>query len=293
MGTTAEIIAGMLKENTGRALCDSGGEMQADGTVKYGYGRNWERNQSRDFEKEPETVLSWDWDYISVTHNVYHWLKSRLEYAEDLDAEFHEWAEETEERRETGWLQLMEEWVAQLGDTEDEDGESREVGGLYGDGEPFCVNTYNGEDLLSQVIQYVYFEMNDTAYVILQIHGGCDVRGGYTAPKVFEVSGGGDGTDILDNAKATIYCEGREKNPNQTEIPGCEVQPCEMYWYTDDGCHWYAEGSAGLGAGTQLEEYPKTKQEDDEEWTAGHVHILENGDILCPLCGGKLNASAY
>lgn len=286
----------MLAENTGRALCDSGGEMQADGTVKYGYGRNWERNQGRDFDAEQETVLQFDYDYISITHNVYHWLASRLSFDADLTEEFEKFAEATEERKDSPWLQLMEEWAGQLGDTEDEDGEPREVSGLYGDGEPFTVNTYNGEDLLSQTIQYTYFELNGDAHVLLQVHGGCDVRGGYTAPKVFQVSSmaqGDEGTQMFDNARATVYCNGVEKNPNQTEIAGCEVQTCEMYWDTDDGCHFYAEGAAGYGADTQLEDYPQTKEEDEEEWTQGHLHILENGDMLCPVCGGKLGAHSF
>lgn len=66
-----------------------------------------------------------------------------------------------------------------------------------------------------------------------------------------------------------------------------------MYWYTDDGCHFYAEGCAGLNAGTQLEDYPRTKEEDGESWEQGSLHILENGDMLCPICGGKLSASSY
>ena len=281
---TKQVIADMLTENTGRHFLDSGSA----------YGRNWERNQGRSFDAEPETVCKFDYDYISVTHNVYHWLADRLSYDADLDAEFHEWAEATEERRDMGWLQLMEEWVEQLDGSEDSDGDPREVTGLYGDGSPFTVNTYNGEDLLSQVIQYLYFEMNHSSYVLLQIHGGCDVRGGYTAPRVFEVSGcGGDGTDILDNAKGSIHCQGVEPNPNQTVIPGCEAEPCEMYWYTDDGCNWYAEGACGAGAGMQLEEYPRTKEDDGEEWTPGHLHVRSDGSMQCPCCGGNLAASPY
>lgn len=37
---TAEVIASMLTENTGRHMLDSGGA----------YGRNWERNHGRDVE---------------------------------------------------------------------------------------------------------------------------------------------------------------------------------------------------------------------------------------------------
>ena len=54
LGDTGNVIASMLTENTGIALCDSGGSPQYDDDGKYigsqhGYGRNWERNQGRNF----------------------------------------------------------------------------------------------------------------------------------------------------------------------------------------------------------------------------------------------------
>ena len=182
----------------------------------------------------------------------------------------------------------MQEWVEHLQEIDES------VGGIYGEGEPVSVNTYNGEDLLSQTIQYIYFSNHSNTYVILQIHGGCDVRGGYTAPKVFHTGADDfEGLGIFENARASIHCQGVEKNPNQTEIPGCEKPECGAYWYTDDACHWYADGCTGAGAGTELQDYPVTKEDDDETWEQGSVHVDENGDMYCPHCGGKLAASFY
>jgi len=84
MTTTKEILQGMLTENTGRHFLDSGGA----------YGRNWERNQSTDFDKVPVTSLSFErWEHprgtsqeVSITHDVYHWLLERLDFSEDVDA---------------------------------------------------------------------------------------------------------------------------------------------------------------------------------------------------------------
>ncbi len=102
------------------------------------------------------------------------------------------------------------------------------AGGIYREGEPFTANTYNGEDFLSRVIQYVYWSDDDgDAHVMLQIHGGCDARGGYTAPVAFDVADY-DGTSIFDNARATIYCD-----------------DCGKHWDTDNGCSWYPEGCCG------------------------------------------------
>lgn len=276
MATTKEIIAGMLTENTGRHMLDSGGA----------YGRAWERNQGRNFDAEQPTVIKWEYDYISITHNVYHWLVDRLEYDAKLDAEFHEWAEATEERKDTGWLELMEGWVAHVNSTPGPDDNYREMRGLY-DGEdgPFITNTYNGEDLLSQTLQYMYFELDGDSYVLLQVHGGCDVRGGYTAPKVFEVCGGSDGSEMFDNARAGISCDDDKRDPNQTEIPGLETGPCERRWYTDDGSNWYNDDD-----GEELHKYPVTKAEDGDAWRVNHLHINEDNSLCCPSCGGHLSA---
>ena len=50
------------------------------------------------------------------------------------------------------------------------------------------INTYNGEEFVSQTLQFMCFSDGYNDYVLLQIHGGCDVRSGYTAPKVFEIN---------------------------------------------------------------------------------------------------------
>ena len=50
-------------------------------------------------------------------------------------------------------------------------------------------NTYNGGSDLSQVLQGAWLEDADgDTYLLLQIHGGCDVRGGYTDAKLFKTS---------------------------------------------------------------------------------------------------------
>jgi hypothetical protein len=275
---TEQIIAGMMKENTGKHFLDSGGDL----------GRSWQRNQCREFSLEQESVLKWDYDYLSVTHNLYHWLVDRLEFSSELSEAFNEFSAKQED---THYLEDMEAWATEIGGA-----------GIYCEGNPITVNTYNGECLLSQVIQFTYFELEDAdafedatggSYVLLQIHGGADVRGGYTAPQVFQVCDGSEGLGMFDNARGAISCN-REKNEStQTEIPGLEIEPCEMYWYSDDGHSWYAEGTAGHGAGTQLEKYETTKADDDEVWTKGKVHVCEDDSILCPCCGSTMSVGFY
>lgn len=57
------------------------------------------------------------------------------------------------------------------------------------------VNTYNDPDNcdLSQTLQYhkVWADTDDDyspTHLVVHVHGGCDVRGGYTAPKCFRLN---------------------------------------------------------------------------------------------------------
>jgi len=103
MDKTKEIIASMLKENTGTHFLDSGGA----------YGRHWERNQTREFEDEPASILKFnvwnegkDWS-VELTHNVYHWLIEKLEYNKEWDDHFHEFANR-EGNKDKYWLECLE-----------------------------------------------------------------------------------------------------------------------------------------------------------------------------------------
>ena len=78
------------------------------------------------------------------------------------------------------------------------------VGGFFDDDQPLCINTYNHEDWLSQTLQYIGFSVEDQRVALMQIHQGCDVRGGYTPPSYFDVSG--DDHELLSNAEGDIYC---------------------------------------------------------------------------------------
>lgn len=241
MDKTRQVLASMLTQNTGTHFLDSGGA----------YGRNWERNQGRDFDSEKESTLTFKWG-LEVTHNVYHWLAERVEYDEHMDKLFHRWADLAGNEGKH-WLQLMSEFVKKRGGT-----------GYYGSGEPVTVNTYNGENLLSQILQYVYWCDDDGEFILLQIHGGCDVRGGYTAPRVFRCN---DECAIFDNARASIWCP-----------------ECEANWSTDDAYHWYFEGACGWGAGKELQDFEIIKEED---WEEQEVDEREPREIN-PILGEKL-----
>lgn len=260
LNKTDKVLIEMLTENTGCNMLDSGGA----------YGRNWERNQGRNFLAMPATTLEVN-EYdgrgeFMVTHNVFHWLRERVTYDAKLDARFKRFANKPS-NADKHWLELAEEFADSVGD-----------------GNTQTVNTYNGDDLLSQTLQYTTFETDNGYFILLQIHGGCDVRGGYTAPRVFQVE---DNYALYDNARASIW-EDRHGDPRQAELPiiGSNREPA--CWDTDDGCHWYRNGSCGFGALPQLETYEITRDPADRN---GKIFIDADGVAYGPVYGGRLEAS--
>jgi len=339
--TTKEILVSMLTDSVGTSFLDSGGTPKFDENGKYvgssgGYGRHVERNRGRDFDKELSSAVRFSVRdgklEIEMEHNVYHWLARRIDIHTKLDAIFHgAFLKVVDADDDKHWFELMEEfpaWVAEnvatddyrvLGDGEDED-LTCEVGGLYNEGKPLVVNSYNGEDLLSQVIQYVYFTWDNQEYVVLQIHGGADVRGGYSTPHVFECGRDLDETAIFDNAKGSVYCTGKDHHPaalrlkafqeTQPALPGVKIETidfddCRANWYTNDGCNFYDDGCCGRNH-TNLEdmdcvdleaEIDEAEGKEPEEgsvkpgdWRPGVVYVLDH-KAYCPKCGALLAAS--
>lgn len=176
--TVEQIIFEMLTECTSVALCDSGGVRQADGTTKQGYGRNWERNQARDlatFQNEPDVMLEFDdnGNVESYTISVFHYLARQLDL-DNICEKFNKINCDVDNWDDDRFYGVSNE-AGQFLDNLDK-------GEMWAQ-ESF--NSYNDESNLSQVIQGTYITINDTPYLVLQIHGGCDVRGGYTNARLF------------------------------------------------------------------------------------------------------------
>lgn len=163
---TKEIIFGMLTENTGTHFLDSGGA----------YGRAWERNQGKtmaDFEAEPEQQFTYHkrGNYLERRVSVFHYL-SQLQT--DWICDYFnampcgDWDADNEEVH--GVSQFQWDWLNLKCEVK--------VDRTF--------NTYNGDSDLSQILQGSWLTINDEQYLLLQIHGGCDARGGYTNAKLFQ-----------------------------------------------------------------------------------------------------------
>ena len=262
MTKTADVLKAMLTENTGTHMLDSGGA----------YGRSWQQNQGRDFDAEPEATISVEEGYIDIRRSTFHFLKEGLEFDETLNARFLAFNRAKDPGDQIGWLPLMEEFV-----------ESVEATGIYGEGKPVTVNTYNHDSLVDQILQYVYFELDEQGYILLQIHGGCDARGGYTAPKAFRCNIE-DSPSIFSDGDATITCKGGD----------------HRWFYFAGGCdvdHYEDEDDRKLDEFPIIEE--EIKYHKVHEIAEGVTFSIATGaafgviwqdaeGVHCPLCGGIL-----
>lgn len=157
----------MMTENTGIGFMDSG---MSD-------GRHWQQNQKlelSDFMQRPTATLDTEYGTYA-TLDLFHFLRARVELSEMakvFQADFENYVN-GDDALSFYDCETMETF-AQF---------------VQGGKQPETANSYNWENLLSQVIQYVRFKFEGRFFVLLQIHGGADVRGGYTRPQVFEVQG--------------------------------------------------------------------------------------------------------
>ena len=164
------VLYDMLTECTGSHILDSGSA----------YGRNWERNQKKsiaDFKSEPDVTHEIYADEVCYTISVWHYLVNQLDVDEickkfnDLNVPASDWDSE----RFYGVSKAADDYIESLNPDE--------IGCSF--------NTYNHESFLSQVLQGCHLMINDEHYLILQIHQGCDVRGGYTDARLFKLYDGG------------------------------------------------------------------------------------------------------
>lgn len=168
---TQELIYEMLTTNTGKHILDSGG----------GEGRNWQRNQKKtiyDFYEEEEEKILFDAKYKEIYRevSVFHYLSELdMDYicnefnainrnAENWESDFYGVSREAESYLNTFEIENFRSW-----------------------------NTYNGDSDLSQVLQGATMEIEGEIYFLIQIHGGADVRGGYTDAYLFKSSDFNDG----------------------------------------------------------------------------------------------------
>ena len=230
---TERAIAAMLVENTGSHFLDSGGA----------YGRAWQHTRAAygldsglpnsrwhggprpthdpsidEIERVAlamrEGPMGSIDPYGMVIVDTFHWLVERLEYVPALNRKFRRYIDKLWAHSEAG----ANDWPYEPSAIEKFVGVLIERG-VTKQGDINSVNTYNGEDALSRTLQYTAFGVDEDdflpegSYVALQIHGGADVRGGYTDARLFRMIGDNVPWGLSDNDRTEIWCEGAQVLP--------------------------------------------------------------------------------
>lgn len=247
-------IAGMLKEDTGTHFMDSGGA----------YGRAWQRNQGVDFTKKPQINVEVYGDEVTLTRSTFDFLTSMCDVtpaSEKLNSQFKAFLNtpEIKEGDAPDWSsETMQAFANKLF------GEQTKTVDIYGDedGQIGNVdNSYNSENTLDQTLLTLMFRKDGKTFVLLSVHGGADVRGGYTTPQVFEVTADEGVADWITGMN-DLYATDGENN-----------------WNSDDaGYHWYAQG----GKAEDLDGDIK------KQWTLDK----EKGKVFSKLNGNEVQFSA-
>jgi hypothetical protein len=184
---TEQVIFDMLTENTGSHMLDSGGQDQ----------RHWQRNAKKtldDFRSEPFATI--DPKYGDASLSLFHYMSEYLVFDEGLTNDFESIASNYPDEP---WLTIIEQFLDAL--------EVADEGEFYSDAR-WSFNTYNFELWrVNQTLQGSFFGLGKKTYLIVQVHGGADVRGGYTAPKVFQLKGFYDKDEfVLNAAQMSFKC---------------------------------------------------------------------------------------
>jgi len=278
---TATVLASMLTENTGRHMMDSGDA----------YGRNWERNQGRtveDFKAQPTAWAEPDRYGPLVTLSLFHWLDDRLSFEPFWQRRFEVFTALHNGQCGNSYGNhrfhcncSWQELCAMFAETYRDDTQST---GYTGDMAEGSFNSYNGEEALSQTIQVVYFTARDLedrlggeTVVLLQVHGGADVRGGYTEPKAFTLRETYDSVySLYDWDSYDMVCEPEPYEPPQPEtLPAMPHRPAPQQHYFS---HRSGEWTDQDGSFT-----PDPWRDNGRE----PIATDDNGDDFtpCPVCG--------
>ena len=230
------IIENMMCEDTGRNLLDSGDA----------YGRHYEENQNG-IMTGPQKVDFWTDGEKETELNPIVPLYDFLTYNLEVDGDSERFEDEF-----YNYIKVNDLNPYSVVDIEET---IKVIGEYSGYADLEMINTYNYESVLSQTIQFIMFSDGyDNIYVCLQIHNGCDVRGGYTLPKIFYVEN--PEYFITGTTDAIISCG------------------CRDYNYYD---YDYIETYDG-------EDYISI----DDEYIFNHTYVDDNGDLRCKDCGELL-----
>ena len=172
---TEQVIYNMLTENTGVHFLDSG----------MANGRHWQRNQVKTLEDfKNEDYIHYDKECGTITLSLFHHLDQALRYNHELNEDY---IKHLKDKYKDNWPEFdnrhgLESYFE--GDTWIKSNYwSRCTPGKLN-----FENSYNCDSVLSQEILLAWIgDIYDNDFIAISIHGGADVRGGYTGFKFFDM----------------------------------------------------------------------------------------------------------
>jgi hypothetical protein len=254
-----KVIYKMLTEDVGWGLCDSS---------NMGYSSSWRKRKEKsieDFINEPEVYFMLD-DYTGFYAKVstFHYLAgagSNL-ILDDYCKKFNK---------------LNKEPLRQIITEKAEKYLLKKFNLTYDDLFDDCYNTYNDNNDLDCFLQYSIIEIDGDQYLFLQVHGGSDIRGGYTNVKMFKLKHFQEGineyisecNDIDDGNSYDIYSEtlGRYLNDVETE-------------YAISMKHLPIDRPNGKDWIQGLSSYLETPEEEREALLADDTHINHRYHVM-------------
>lgn len=181
---TQRIVYQMMTENTGIHMLDSGG----------GSGRMWQRNQQHgieDFINQPRAWL----DY-GANISIFHFFSEFLTHDEKMQDEISMVAESLPNE---SWFGVRQAFIEAKID------QHWTFENTY--------NTYNDPDSihLSQIFEGSdLVDPNGERLLIVMLHNGADVRGGYTMPYAFRYKGGYMDEFICGMIDYDLFCKEKD-----------------------------------------------------------------------------------
>lgn len=211
---TQRIVYQMMTENTGIHMMDSGGAT----------GRMWQRNQKHtieDFIEQPKARLDeWGGDI-----SIFHFFSEFLEHDAEMQKKIEDVAELLPHE---SWFGIREAFIADLLEPPDS---------LYPSGWTFenTYNTYNDPDSIHLSQTFEGSDLVDPGgrrLLLIMLHNGADVRGGYTKPYAFRYKG-----DYMDEFMCgmmdyDIFCE-KEDCDHSVGVHGVDVIDRDGDWVKD------------------------------------------------------------
>lgn len=212
---TRAAIEAQLLTNTGASMLDSGGA----------YGRHHERNREKGV-KFGEGTRADKWGFTIPVHDFLYAVCERTDECVKMEKQLLKRARKIDPEADLCYhdRDAVETALKQLGAT----------------GVDKWVNTYNSECDLSQTLQFLRFDVGRKCYALIQVHQGCDVRGGYTDATLYEVD-----PDYL--YRWTVELENLDRNYSLS-----------AYEAEEEGAAWDEEAQAWKWPGGELVEYRST-----------------------------------